>query len=281
MTRDLKIHVDGCSLWWNEKSSQVARLKELKSDSDVILMASSVGQNRIASVYVKVVTMDDPIGPNNLGSVASVGNSVKAAEANVEDGLDEVEEELIDAGDEDLDGGEEHVYSKSLQDDELQEEAGDEDLDAAEEHLGSESGQGRDPEDHVVNKGVQDNEGQEAEGDGQESDAESDIHDSEYSLNSEGSEGSEGSDEAEGDEGDERNSAANQGYDAHVNVGQVVDDDEQDVQTDYADSDELQSCSSTDEEGIKIPKPKYSEFREQADMKDPQFKIGMKFRSFA
>lgn len=59
-----------------------------------------------------------------------------------------------------------------------------------------------------------------------------------------------------------------------------VDNEEEGVQSEYASSNELLSCSSTDEEGIGPSKPRYSEFREELDMKDPQLKIGMKFRSF-
>jgi len=51
-------------------------------------------------------------------------------------------------------------------------------------------------------------------------------------------------------------------------------------ESDYADADEFQSCSSTDEEEIISKRPNYSEFNEQCDMSNPQFKIGMKFSSF-
>ena len=42
----------------------------------------------------------------------------------------------------------------------------------------------------------------------------------------------------------------------------------------------MNSCSSTNEDELVSNKPKYSEFNEECDMKDPQFKIGMKFMSF-
>ncbi|XP_039116707.1 uncharacterized protein LOC120252589 [Dioscorea cayenensis subsp. rotundata] len=54
---------------------------------------------------------------------------------------------------------------------------------------------------------------------------------------------------------------------------------EEEVQSDYGISDELQSCSSTDEEDIRR-RPTYVEFNDETDMKDPHFRIGMKFRSF-
>lgn len=65
-----------------------------------------------------------------------------------------------------------------------------------------------------------------------------------------------------------------------VSVGPTMADDE-DVETDYAGSEELHSCSSTDEDDLAPTKPRYSEFNEDFDMKNPEFRIGMKFRSFA
>ena len=59
-----------------------------------------------------------------------------------------------------------------------------------------------------------------------------------------------------------------------------INKDECQVESDYRGSDELNSCSSTDEDELVFNKPKYSEFNKECDMKDPQFKIGMKFRSF-
>ncbi|XP_039140504.1 uncharacterized protein LOC120277718 [Dioscorea cayenensis subsp. rotundata] len=57
-------------------------------------------------------------------------------------------------------------------------------------------------------------------------------------------------------------------------------DSDGDVETEYARSEELQSCSSTDEDYMIPIKPKFAEFNEEVDMRNPQFKIGMKFRSF-
>ncbi|XP_039141161.1 uncharacterized protein LOC120278432 isoform X2 [Dioscorea cayenensis subsp. rotundata] len=56
--------------------------------------------------------------------------------------------------------------------------------------------------------------------------------------------------------------------------------DEDVIQSDCASSEEFQSCSSTDEEELDPLRPRYTEFNEELDMKDPHFKIGMKFRSF-
>ena len=55
---------------------------------------------------------------------------------------------------------------------------------------------------------------------------------------------------------------------------------EDDVESDYAGSEELNSCSSTDEDELIPSRPKYSEFNEEFDMKNPRFKIEMKFISF-
>ena len=51
-------------------------------------------------------------------------------------------------------------------------------------------------------------------------------------------------------------------------------------ESDYGGSDELNSCSSTDEDELVSNKPKYSKFNKECVMKNPQFKIGMKFRRF-
>ena len=55
---------------------------------------------------------------------------------------------------------------------------------------------------------------------------------------------------------------------------------EDDVQSDYARSEELNSYSLTNEDELNLSRPKYSKFNEEFDMKNPHFKIGMKFRSF-
>lgn len=67
---------------------------------------------------------------------------------------------------------------------------------------------------------------------------------------------------------------------AQDEVGREENDDEDDVQSEYAGSDELESCSSTNEDELDPIKPRYVEFNEQIDMKNPQFKIGIKFWSF-
>lgn len=56
--------------------------------------------------------------------------------------------------------------------------------------------------------------------------------------------------------------------------------DEAGVESNYAWSDELNSCSSTDEDELVSNRPRYVEFNEECDMKNPKFKIEMKFRSF-
>lgn len=46
--------------------------------------------------------------------------------------------------------------------------------------------------------------------------------------------------------------------------------DEDDVEFDYAVSDELWSCSSIDDDELDPTRPRYAEFNEKFDMKDPQ-----------
>ncbi|XP_039120854.1 uncharacterized protein LOC120257450 [Dioscorea cayenensis subsp. rotundata] len=50
--------------------------------------------------------------------------------------------------------------------------------------------------------------------------------------------------------------------------------------SEYADSDAFQSASSTDEEELASSRARYPEFNGEVDMKNPQFKVGMKFRDF-
>ncbi|XP_039133195.1 protein diaphanous homolog 1-like [Dioscorea cayenensis subsp. rotundata] len=88
----------------------------------------------------------------------------------------------------------------------------------------------------------------------------SELHDSEYSFNSQ-------------EEGEEEGVIADSGsVPMHIPVV--------DAKSDYASSDDLNSCFSTDEEQLEPNKPKYAEFTQDCDMKDPHFKIGMKFSSF-
>lgn len=93
------------------------------------------------------------------------------------------------------------------------------------------------------------------------------FHDSDYSFNGETNEEN-GEDSAR-----VRLQVEMEGKDTRMS-----NDDE--VESDYARSEELQSCSSTDEECLLPVRPKYAEFNEEVDMKNPHFKIGMKFRSF-
>lgn len=96
----------------------------------------------------------------------------------------------------------------------------------------------------------------------------SDFHDSDYSFSHEPD--GEGSDTSE----------------PHVAIIPVSGEpvglgDDIGLDSEYEFSDELHSCSSTDEDELDSGKPKYFEFNEECDMKNPQLKIGMKFRSFA
>lgn len=56
-------------------------------------------------------------------------------------------------------------------------------------------------------------------------------------------------------------------------------ENEAEIESNYVGSEALNSCSSIDEDELIHTKPKYLEFNE-CDMKDLEFKIGMKFRSF-
>lgn len=93
------------------------------------------------------------------------------------------------------------------------------------------------------------------------------IHDSEYSYGG-------------GSEDDCRDDGHNS-HDSAIVEGEApqVDFDDE-LFSDHGDSGELYSCSSTDSEELMPCRPKYSEFNEEINMGDPQFKIGMKFRDF-
>ena len=52
------------------------------------------------------------------------------------------------------------------------------------------------------------------------------------------------------------------------------------IESKYAGSDELQSCFSTNKKALVPVRPSYAEFNDEVDMKNLQFKIGMKFRNF-
>lgn len=52
------------------------------------------------------------------------------------------------------------------------------------------------------------------------------------------------------------------------------------LDSNYAKSEDFQSCSSTDEDDLIPSKPMYSEVNDDVEMKDPKFKIEMKFRNF-
>lgn len=55
---------------------------------------------------------------------------------------------------------------------------------------------------------------------------------------------------------------------------------ESEVDSEYTDPEELNSCFLIDEDESGPIKPRYSEFNMEFDMKNLQLKIGMKFRSF-
>lgn len=55
---------------------------------------------------------------------------------------------------------------------------------------------------------------------------------------------------------------------------------ETEIKSDYARSEGLTSCSFIDEDELATNRPKYLEFNEECNMKIPQFKIRMNFRTF-
>lgn len=65
----------------------------------------------------------------------------------------------------------------------------------------------------------------------------------------------------------------------HEGVGININDIDE-TESEYDGSEDLHSCSGTDEEGIGPSKPRYAKFHEEFDMKDPQFQIGMMFSNF-
>lgn len=98
------------------------------------------------------------------------------------------------------------------------------------------------------------------------------LHDSEYNFHSEGDE-------------DEvvvtKNAIARaEPTNTHDEIRREVNDEEEEIYSDCISSKDLQSCSSIDEDEIDPNKPRYIEFNEEIDVKDPQFKVRMKSRSF-
>lgn len=103
----------------------------------------------------------------------------------------------------------------------------------------------------------------------------SELYDSDYSFDSEEEDINEGSDDAIGL--DMVRHSRNEG----IGVGGDVHEEEEEPNSDYGESDScLHSASSTDDEDAGPSKPKYPEFQEEIDMKDPHFAVGMKFSSF-
>ena len=62
--------------------------------------------------------------------------------------------------------------------------------------------------------------------------------------------------------------------------GTEINDEDSDVSV-YANSDDIDSCSMTDDDGGQAKyKPNFPEFNTEVDMANPVFKIGLKFASF-
>lgn len=104
-----------------------------------------------------------------------------------------------------------------------------------------------------------------------ESEDDSGLHDSDNSLSSEKDADDNGS-------GLARDDVPN--AEGATTIPELYGEVEEGIGEEYYDSEELHSCSSTDEEMLAPCKPKYAEFNESIDMQDPHFKIGMKFSSF-
>lgn len=76
----------------------------------------------------------------------------------------------------------------------------------------------------------------------------------------------------EEDELDDRSGDAHSRLAGH---GEVEDE----IESEYGASEELQSFSSIDDEMVGLSRLMYAEFSEEIDIEDPHFKIEMKFRS--
>ena len=105
------------------------------------------------------------------------------------------------------------------------------------------------------------------DGKGKKDEEDSDLHDSEYGF----------SDDSEQEPMDNNETPR-----AMVIVDKKPPNnkDEIQVESNYEGSDELNSCSLTDDDELVSNKHKYSKFNEEYNMKDPQFKIGIKFGNF-
>lgn len=57
MAKELKVGGDGISFWWFDYSKNKYMLSKIKSNSDALSMALSVGMFRVMDLYVKVSTL--------------------------------------------------------------------------------------------------------------------------------------------------------------------------------------------------------------------------------
>lgn len=112
---------------------------------------------------------------------------------------------------------------------------------------------------------------------------ESDLHDSDYSFHSDEFEEPEEKDldeedpEEEGPEGKDQQASVEE--ETRV-VGKEIEINFEHEDFDIDDYDDIQSCSSIDEKKLDPTRPKYYDFNSKTDMREPEFKIGMKFRNF-
>lgn len=124
-------------------------------------------------------------------------------------------------------------------------------------------------EQHIEDETYNENDGLEdaligGQGEGRKN--EDEIHDSDYSFGSKADEFHRGS--------VAHNRTEPVAEQTHDGVSNNVE-----IETNNECSDELHSFSSTDEDKLMTAWPKYSKFNETVGMRNPQFKIGMKFRS--
>lgn len=102
-------------------------------------------------------------------------------------------------------------------------------------------------------------------------DDDSGLYDSDYSFNSDRNEADQGNGDAHG--------IGTGAMEVDIRT-QVHAYDGEEIENEYDASEELHSCSSTDEEAEGQSRPKYPDFVEEIDIKDPHLKVGMKFTSF-
>lgn len=257
MAKELNLVVQGCTFWWLDVMSERMGMREIKDDADALAMAQTANLCREINVYAKVTRVLNSTLEKD-GSLDEDGkNSMLETDGNVH----EYTQNNLPG----KDGGlEEHIQNNNVDSDGSLGE--DTEINLLEKCRGFEG------DDAVVEEeGAAQNDVQNQEQDQEEMDQDSGLYDSEYNFSSEYDEEVEGGGDAH------EASRKKREVDSRVEVN-GRDGDE--IESDYDSSGELHSCSSTDDEMVVLSRPKYAEFIEEYDMRDPHFEVGMKFRSF-